>query len=261
MGDQRVDQRSGPVPGGGMYDQPLRLVDNDDVVILINHVERDCFGGGLGGGRLRHVDDDRGAGIDAMAGITDRAPVDGDGAGFDQRLEPRAREFGNVRSKHAVEPAAGLVVNDVDRFFRGCHLQFSFWQKSSGTRMVKLAAAEPQGEWEETGTHRSDIEADTAAAGLAARVRLMMIISGLTTLIAIAAVVSVIGSRVFHSGGSGGPVAEAIVTLPNAARMIATAVTGDRIVVTLDIGGGTANRTFDVKDPRETGRIRFATEP
>jgi hypothetical protein len=130
--------------------------------------------------------------------------------------------------------------------------------------MVKLAAAEPQGEWEETGTHRSDapaIEADTAAAGLAARVRLMMIISGLTTLVAIAAVVGVIGYRVFHTGGSGAPVAEGIVTLPKAARVIATTVAGDRIVVTLDIGGATEIRTFDVKTLRETGRIRFATEP
>jgi hypothetical protein len=129
--------------------------------------------------------------------------------------------------------------------------------------MVKLAAAEPQGEWEETGTHRSDapaIEADTAASGLAARVRLMMIISGLTTLVAIAAVVGVIGYRVFHTGGSGA-VAEGIVTLPKAARVIATAVAGDRIVVTLDTGGATEIRTFDVKTLRETGRIRFATEP
>ena len=129
--------------------------------------------------------------------------------------------------------------------------------------MVKLAAAEPQGEWEEAGSQRSDapaIEADTAAAGLAARVRLMMIISGLTTLVAIAAVVGVIGYRVFHTGG-GAPVAEGIVTLPKAARVIATAVAGDRIVVTLDIGGATEIRTFDVKTLRETGRIRFATEP
>jgi hypothetical protein len=128
--------------------------------------------------------------------------------------------------------------------------------------MVKLATAEPQGEWE-TGSDRSNapaIEADTAV-GLAARVRLMMIISGLTTLVAIAAVVGVIGYRVFHSGGSGAPVAEAIVTLPKAARVIATAVAGDRIVVTLDIGGATEIRTFDVKTLRETGRIRFATEP
>jgi hypothetical protein len=32
-------------------------------------------------------------------------------------------------------------------------------------------------------------------------------------------------------------------------------------VVTLDIGGATEIRTFDVKTLHETGRIRFATEP
>ncbi|MGC1349331.1 MAG: hypothetical protein WA858_06075 [Xanthobacteraceae bacterium] len=90
--------------------------------------------------------------------------------------------------------------------------------------------------------------------------RLMMIISGLTTLIAIAAVTGVIGYRLFHAGGVGTP-AEAIVTLPKAARVVATAIAGDRIIVTLDIGGATEIRTFDVKTLRETGRIRFATEP
>jgi hypothetical protein len=128
--------------------------------------------------------------------------------------------------------------------------------------MVKLAAAEPQGEWQEA---RSDRDApppaqpEAAAAGLAARVRLMMIISGLTTLIAIAAVIGVIGYRLFHTGGAAP--ADAIVTLPKAARVVATAVAGDRIVVTLDIGGATEVRTFDVKTLKETGRVRFATEP
>ena len=129
--------------------------------------------------------------------------------------------------------------------------------------MVKLAAAEPQGEWQEARSERDAApaaEGDAAAAGLAARVRLMMIISGLTTLIAIAAVTGVIGYRLFHAGGVGTP-AEAIVTLPKAARVVATAIVGDRIIVTLDIGGATEIRTFDVKTLRETGRIRFATEP
>jgi hypothetical protein len=128
-----------------------------------------------------------------------------------------------------------------------------------------LAAAAPQGEWDQAGSHGDSApvaEADGAAAGLAARVRLMMIISGLTTLIAIAAVIGVIGYRVFHAGGSGAvPVAEGIVTLPKGARVIATAVAGDRIVVTLDVGGVAEIRTFDVKTLTETGRIRFATEP
>jgi hypothetical protein len=43
--------------------------------------------------------------------------------------------------------------------------------------------------------------------------------------------------------------------------MIASTVADDRIVVTLDIAGTTEIRTFDVKTLKETGRIRFATEP
>ncbi len=94
------------------------------------------------------------------------------------------------------------------------------------------------------------------------RVRFMMIISGITTLIAIAAVTGVIGYRVFRAGGSGAtPAAEAIVTLPKGARVIASAVADNRIVLTLDIGGATEIRTFDAKTLKETGRIRFATEP
>src|ERR1700683_618197 len=51
------------------------------------------------------------------------------------------------------------------------------------------------------------------ADALLARARLMMIISALTTLIAIAAVVSVIGYRMFNSGG-GAISADGIITLP-----------------------------------------------
>jgi hypothetical protein len=131
--------------------------------------------------------------------------------------------------------------------------------------MAKLAAAEVQGEWDEAASERrvaAEVEADSVAAGIAARVRWLMILSGLTTLIAIAAVIGVIGYRVFRAGGSGVTAsADAIVTLPKGARVIASAVADDRIVVTLDIAGLTEIRIFDVKTLRETGRIRFATEP
>ena len=44
MGDQRVDQRAGLVPGGGMHHEAPGLVDDDDVVILVDDIERDIFG-------------------------------------------------------------------------------------------------------------------------------------------------------------------------------------------------------------------------
>jgi hypothetical protein len=131
--------------------------------------------------------------------------------------------------------------------------------------MGKLAAGEAQSDGHEADRHYTAahaVEADAMAAGMVARARWLMIISGLTTLLAIAAVVGVIGYRVFRAGGSGAAAtAEAIVMLPKGARVIASTVADDRIVVTLDVSGATEIRTFDIKTLKETGRIRFATEP
>jgi hypothetical protein len=131
--------------------------------------------------------------------------------------------------------------------------------------MGKLAAGELQSDGDEADCHHTAApaaEADAMAAGMVPRVRWLMIISGLTTLLAIAAVIGVIGYRVFRAGGSGAAAtAEGIIVLPKGARVIASTVGGDRIAVTLDIGGATEIRTFDIKTLKETGRIRFATEP
>ncbi len=136
------------------------------------------------------------------------------------------------------------------------------------TNLAKLPGGQPQGDWDPDAASAAEDSAnpaDPALAGVAARVRLLMLISGLTTMIAIAAVIGVIGYRVYHSGDSSGAavqgVASGIVTLPKSARVVSTAVAGDRIVITLDIAGATEIRTFDAKTLKETGRIRFATEP
>ena len=97
------------------------------------------------------------------------------------------------------------------------------------------------------------------AEALVARARLMMIISALTTLIAIAAVVSVIGYRMFNSGGAIG--ADSSITLPKGARLISTVASGGRVAVLIDIGGVSELWTFDIKTLKQTGRLRFATEP
>jgi len=55
MGDQRINQRAGFMPGGRMHHETFGLVDNDDVVIFVDDVKRDIFTQGLGGGRFRHV--------------------------------------------------------------------------------------------------------------------------------------------------------------------------------------------------------------
>jgi len=100
---------------------------------------------------------------------------------------------------------------------------------------------------------------DAAAARIVAKVRWLMLISGATTLLAIAAVIGVIGYRVFKAEGSAS--ADVTALLPKGARVIAASVAGDRIAVTLDVGGAIEIRTFDAKTLKPTGRLRFATEP
>jgi hypothetical protein len=97
-------------------------------------------------------------------------------------------------------------------------------------------------------------------AALFARVRRMMLIAGLTTALAVAAVLIAIGYRLFRAEGS--TVATDITaTLPKGARIVATGVAGDRLLVTLDIGGLTEIRTFDAHTLKAAGRLKFASEP
>ncbi len=43
MGDERIDERAAGVAGRGVNDEPCRLVDNDEVSILVSDRERDDF--------------------------------------------------------------------------------------------------------------------------------------------------------------------------------------------------------------------------
>src|SRR5262249_28763263 len=100
---------------------------------------------------------------------------------------------------------------------------------------------------------------DPAAARIVAKVRWLMLIAGATTVIAIAAVIGVIGYRVFKAEGSAS--AEVTALLPKGARVIATAVAEDRIAVTVDVGGAIEIRTCDARAPEPGGRPKFAPEP
>ena len=97
---------------------------------------------------------------------------------------------------------------------------------------------------------------------LIARVRRMMLIAGLTSALAVAVVLIAVGYRLYR--GEGSPAASAtdiIVTLPKGARIVSTAVAGERLVLTLDIGGVTEIRTFDAKTLKPAGKLKFVSEP
>jgi hypothetical protein len=86
-----------------------------------------------------------------------------------------------------------------------------------------------------------------------------MLISALTTALAIAAVVTVIGYRMF--GGGSGPVVatDDVIPLPRGARLISTSA--GRLAVLIEVDGVNELRTFDIKTLKQTGRLRFTREP
>jgi hypothetical protein len=95
---------------------------------------------------------------------------------------------------------------------------------------------------------------------LMARVRKLMLIGGLTIALGIGAIFMVIGYRVFRSEGSV-TTSDVTATLPKGARITATAVAGDRLLVTVELGGAVEIRSFDARTMKPAGTLRFATAP
>jgi hypothetical protein len=94
---------------------------------------------------------------------------------------------------------------------------------------------------------------------LVARARVMMVISALTTLLAIAAVVVVIGYRVYGTRGNT-TITDGVVMLPKGARVISSNVTASTIGVTIEVDGVDEVRIYDRKTMQEVSRLRFGTE-
>ena len=101
--------------------------------------------------------------------------------------------------------------------------------------------------------------AESETAQLVARARTMMIISALTTVLAIAAVVVVIGYRIFAFGAA--TPSDGIIALPKGARVIAMSASAGRVAVLFDVDGASELRAFDIKTLKETGSLRFTTAP
>ena len=98
-------------------------------------------------------------------------------------------------------------------------------------------------------------------ARLVSKVRWLMAISGFATMLGIAVVIGVIGYRFYHAEGSVAAAPDVTALLPKGAKIIGTAVAGDRIAVIVDAGGSVEVRTFDLKTLQPAGRLKFAAEP
>jgi Family of unknown function (DUF6476) len=112
--------------------------------------------------------------------------------------------------------------------------------------------------------HRPD-EHDTQPALTAdqakvfTRVRRLMTVSALATLLGIAVILIVIGYRLYRNDGTS--ILESTDVLPEGARVIATAVSGERILVTVAIGDTVEIRTYDARTLRRQGRLRLSDRP
>ena len=113
---------------------------------------------------------------------------------------------------------------------------------------------------------------DADAANVIAKVRRLMLVSMAVTVIAVGAVFSFVGYRIFKNEGTTAktadklPEASAIpadmtLALPRGARVIQSAVAGDRLVITLETDGKIEVRTFDVNTLQPAGRLNFSGTP
>lgn len=98
-------------------------------------------------------------------------------------------------------------------------------------------------------------------AQLTARVRRMMLIAGLTTALGVGAVFVAIGYRIYKGEGSTPASSDVTATLPKGAKIVSTGIAGERIVVTVEVGGAIQIRTFDARTLKPAGQIRFVNEP
>ena len=114
---------------------------------------------------------------------------------------------------------------------------------------------------------------DADAANVIAKVRKLMLVSMAVTVIAVGSVFGFIGYRIYKNDGATTaktadklPDAAAIpadmtLALPRGARVIQSAVAGDRLVITLENDGKIEVRTFDVNTLQPAGRLNFSGTP
>ena len=101
---------------------------------------------------------------------------------------------------------------------------------------------------------------DPDAAAAVARVRRLMLAASLTTLIAVGAVLAVIGYRVFHLQGSA-PLPMQEAALPAGAKIVSTAVGEGHVVLTVEVNGALELRSYDLATLKPLARVRLTPTP
>ena len=86
-----------------------------------------------------------------------------------------------------------------------------------------------------------------------------MMLASLTTFIAIAAVIGVIGYRVFRTEGRPLAAADVSPSLPVGAKVLSSAIGDGRILLTVEVNGAIEMLTFDLNTLRPLGRVKLSS--
>jgi len=100
---------------------------------------------------------------------------------------------------------------------------------------------------------------DPEAARIVARMRRLMVVASLTTFIAAAAVIGVIGYRVFRTEGRVQP--DTSIPWPNGARVVSSAMNDERLALTIETPAGLEVRFFDLRTFKPSGRLPLGSKP
>ena len=121
MGNQRVDERPACIAGTGMNHQPCRLVDDDDVGILVEDPEGYGFGRRFCRFGWRNREHNRRSSYHACVRVIENRAVMGDASLLDQRLQPAPRKTFGVAREESIEALARGIGLDQE-----CPLLYGF---------------------------------------------------------------------------------------------------------------------------------------
>src|SRR5512132_2942738 len=103
---------------------------------------------------------------------------------------------------------------------------------------------------------------DPEAARMVARVRRLMMIASMTTFVAVAVVLGVIGYRVFRIEGRAQPPGlDTSMPWPNGARVISSAMNDEQLALTIETPTGVEVRFFDLRTFKPLGRLPLGGKP
>ena len=112
MGNEGVDQCAGPIACCRVNNEACRFVDDDQLIVFINHVQRNILRTRNRIFRLRNGDGDLFARFDPVVRLQYLHTVGGRLTLFNQRLVAAAAKFRELETQKAINSVTGVIVSN-----------------------------------------------------------------------------------------------------------------------------------------------------